>query len=48
MNKIKKLIKRIRCKHKHVEYVKCDLWKQDNGQWKTVHTWKCKDCGKRL
>lgn len=44
----KKLWKRLRCKHRHQEPVRTDLIKQDNGHWKTVHIWRCNDCGKIL
>lgn len=44
----KKMWKRLWCKHKRQELVKNDLVMQDNGKWKTKHTWRCKDCGKIL
>lgn len=43
---IMKMLKRLFCKHKHLEYVKTDLEKKNNGHWKTKHNWRCKDCGK--
>lgn len=45
---MRKLLKRLFCKHKHIEYVKTDLKKLHGNHWKIEHEWRCKDCGKKL
>lgn len=43
-----KMIKRLFCKHKHLDYVRSDLVRLDDGSWITHHVWKCVDCGKEI
>nr|DAG05055.1 MAG TPA: zinc ribbon domain protein [Siphoviridae sp. ctuy39] len=42
------LIKRLFCRHDHLEYSHSDLIKQSDGSWMTCHTWRCKKCGKKI
>ena len=43
-----KMIKRLFCKHKHLDYVRSDLVRQKDDSWITHHVWKCMDCGKEI
>lgn len=43
-----KMIKRLFCKHKHVEPLYTYLEQQEDGSWITRHVWKCMDCGKEI
>lgn len=43
-----KILKRFICKHKHVIPDSTYLEQQPDGSWKTVHFWRCRDCGKIL
>lgn len=42
------VIKRLFCKHKHVEHLYTYLERQEGGSWITRHVWKCMDCGKEI
>lgn len=46
--KMMKMIKRLFCKHKHVEPLYTYMEQQEDGSWITRHVWKCKDCGKEI
>lgn len=41
-------LKRLFCKHKHVNYLGWVLIDGDNGQYVTQHVWKCTNCQKEI
>lgn len=43
-----RFLRKLICKHKHIIHSGTDFVKQADGSWKTVHQWRCKDCGKVL
>ena len=43
-----KMIKRLFCKHKHVDPLYTYLERQEDGSWITHHVWKCIDCGNEI
>lgn len=45
---MKKLLKRIFCKHKNKVYSRTFLDEFGDGSYITHHVWKCKDCGKEF
>lgn len=41
-----KWLKQLKCKHKKVIWLNCELVKVQGNEWKTQHYWKCEKCGK--
>ena len=46
LGKAMKVLGRLFCRHKHMTHNSTYLEQQPDGSWKTVHFWRCLDCGK--
>ena len=42
------IIKKMLCKHDKTEYVRTDLVRQNDGNFITEYTWRCKNCGELI